>query len=80
MASDSTAVRFQLCRASLTSPAVSAAATPEVRLPFMAVHIREHCRSLPSPGCPAMSCQESLIEAQQCLRCILETLSSGEYF
>ena len=52
MASDSTAVRFYLpCRNTLTSPAVSAAATPEVGPFIVAVCSREHCQKLPS-FCP----------------------------
>ena len=53
MASDSTAVRFYLpCRNTLTSPAVSAAATPEVWLSLLQLSASEIAAEVCQPQLP----------------------------
>ena len=55
MASDSTAVRFYLpCRNTLTSPAVSAAATPEVWLPLLQLSALEIAAGVCPPQLPSI--------------------------
>ena len=55
MASDSTAVRFYLpCRNTLTSPAVSAAATPEVGRTLFQVSASEIAAGLSPPQLPSV--------------------------